>query len=96
MATKFSGCFWLVKRINLLNFFLPGDTAVLQLQYSSLSSAVAFLKYFTYLIISNRIVKFNIEIKLNTFSVLLFNLLNIASIIQDFHFSNCDASSINN
>ena len=34
------------------------------------------------------------EIKFNIFSV--FQKLKITSIIQDFHFSNGDASSINN
>ena len=34
------------------------------------------------------------EIKFKIFSV--FNLLKVASIIQDFHFANSDASSINN
>ena len=36
----------------------------------------------------------NMEIKFNIFSV--FDLLKVASIIQDFYFSNGDASSINN
>ena len=34
------------------------------------------------------------EVKFNICSV--FDLLKVASIIQDFHFSNGDASSINN
>ena len=60
----------------------------------SFNSAVTSLKYFTYLIISNRILKFNMEIKFNIFSV--FDSLKVASIIQYFHFSIGDASFINN
>ena len=67
-----------------LTLYLPGKTGVLELQYSSFNSAATFQKYFTYLIISTRLVKFNMEIKFNIFSV--FDLLEIASIIQDFHF----------
>ena len=77
-----------------LNLCLPGDTSVTELQYSSFHSAVTFLKYFTYVIISNKLVKFNIGIKFNIFSV--FDLLKVASITEDFHFSNGDASFINN
>ena len=58
------------------------DTGVPKLHYSRFNSAVTLLKYFTYLIISDRLVKFNMEIKFNICSV----LLKAASIIQDFDF----------
>ena len=80
--------------MNILNLCLPGDTGVPELQYSSFNSVLTYLKCFTYLIISNSLVKFDIEIKFNIFSV--FDLLKVASFIQDFHLWNGDASAINN
>ena len=81
-------------KIFYLTLRLPGDTGVPELQYSIFNSAVTFKKYCTNLIISNRLVKLNIKIKFNVFPV--FNLLKVASIIQDFYLSNGDALSITN
>ena len=60
----------------LLTLCLPGDNGVPELQYSNFNSAVTFLEYFTYLIVSNRLVKFNMEIKFNKF--LVFYSLKVA------------------
>ena len=60
----------------LLTLCLPGDIGVPVLQYTSFTSAVNFLEYFTYLIVSNKLVKFNMEIKFNNF--LVFYSLKVA------------------
>ena len=78
----------------MLTLCVPGDTGVSELQYLSFNSVVTFKKCFIYLIISNRLVKSNMKIRFNI--LLVFDLLKVASIIQDFHFANVDASSSNN
>ena len=55
-----------------INGITFSNLRVPELQYSSFNSGVNFLKYFTYLIISNMLVKFNIEIKLNIFQFLTY------------------------
>ena len=86
--------FFLEERFSLLAFCLLGGIGVPELQYSSFNSSVTFQKCFIYLIISNRLAKFHMEIKFNLLTV--FDLQKDASIIHDFHFSSGDALSINN
>ena len=94
-------CFWNCQgvpyshresRNRMMNIFLKVNFLSTRENWCPRTSAFEFHS-FTYIIISNRLVKFNMEIKCNIFSV--FELLKVVSVIQDFHFSN-DASSNNN